>query len=487
MRTPLACFVVCLGVPTVAVFGGPPAATSFADRATAVIDVVLQKHIDPPARQQMILEGTRAVYRAAGQSLPQNTGRKVSGIATDAELGAYLKELQSRFDGKLKTEPVFLAGMLHALPGGARLVAAEERKVQGQLNANRYVGTGIVLRTNRDAGLPSIPRAFYKGPAWKAGVKSGDLILAIDGKSMKDTPLGEVVRLLRGEKGSVVEMKVRQPNSKTVRTLKITRDVAFIPTVDGYRQLSEAKWQYRLDGAKRLAYVRINRFASSTLHEVRQVERQLRGQPVAGIILDLRYGGGTLHDIVMLADALTDSGTIGRVRSGDKVKTYTSDRDALFARLPMAVLVDRTTTSGHEFLAAALQDNRKAIVVGEPTPGDGFVRSYVEVPGWNQALIIATGELQRADGTSLRKPRVPVAVPRVAHAANARRPGGVVPDVRVSISPKRRAELVRAYSSTTPGLRGPADDPLIEQAAKSLNARLDRIGAKNGKPTKSEG
>eukprot|EP00913_Durusdinium_trenchii_P022799 g21403.t1 len=273
--------------------------------------------------------------------------------------------------------------------------------------------------------------AFYNGPAWKAGVKSGDLILAIDGKDTRTMSLADVVKLLRGGDGTVVEMKVRQPDAQDIRTLKITRGVAFIPTVAGYRQISAGKWQFRVEKSQGLAYIRINSIGSSTLHELRQVERQLRGKGVRGILLDLRYGGGTLHDIVMVADALLDGKVIGRVQTGQSVKTHKSRPGALFAGLPLAVLLDRTASSGREFLAAALQDGRAAVVVGEPTSGDGVVRRAIPIPGWNHSMVIAVGTLQRGDGTPLRAVAAPPATVRLRKKTPAvkrprHRAGGVI-------------------------------------------------------------
>ena len=91
--------------------------------------------------------------------------------------------------------------------------------------------------------------------------------------------------------------------------------MAFIPTVEGYQQLSEAQWQYQIESAKDLAYIRINRIGSSTLHELREVEAKLRGKEIRGIVLDLRHGGGVLHDVVLVADGLLNEGKIGSMRS----------------------------------------------------------------------------------------------------------------------------------------------------------------------------
>lgn len=464
----------------------PAESDKTADRAESIIATILDNHIDPPTRQQLVLAGTRTVYRALKKPVPQKTSRRVSQIVDRKGLAAFLGELRKRLPWKKSLDDAFVNGIVASLPGGGRIITAEESRVQGQLNRNRYVGTGVVLSMNKRAKRPSFPKVFYNGPAWKAGAKHGDIILSIDGESSETMTVQRVVRLLRGEVDSKVVVKVRQPGSKKIRTLNITRGVAFIPTVDGYKQLSEAKWRYRIDKATHLAYVRINRIGSSTLHELRQAERAMQGKPIRGLVLDLRYGGGTLHDIVMIADALLTKGPIGRVRTGDNVKKYESTRGDLFAKLPMAVLVDRTTSSGREFLSAALQDRKRATVVGEPTPGDGNVRSFVRIPGSAERMLISIGELQRINGTSLRA---------AGHSRNAivyaikpknARPGSIVPDHIVMVKAKRRLALLRTYSHATPRLRKAGDDPIIAKAVEVLNAKLNRVGAKAKKP-KAEG
>lgn len=487
-------FCVVVAVAGNAVAAGVKQKRSFPQRVLTLTDVVLQRHIDPPTRQQMLLDGARAAYRAVGKPVPQGLSRRISALSTPQQIAAFLKELRAGYQGKPATfETAFTGGLLRAIPGGVRLIDAEERKVQGQLVANRYVGTGIVLAINGDHKRPAIRKPFFNGPAWKAGAKANDVILKIDGKSTAKMPLREVVRLLRGKKGSLVELVVRQPKAKETRKLKITRNVAFIPTVEGHRETAPGTWQFQVDSAKQLAYLRINRIGSSTLHELRQAETQLRGQKIRGVVLDLRFGGGTLHDIEIVADALLGKGTIGRVRSGDSIKTHKCSggkRRPLFAGLPMAVLVDRHSSSGREYLAAALQDNRKAIVVGEPTPGDGFVRTAVPIPGDDRAIVFAVGELQRADGTPLRATvratRGPVPFRAKSDRTRKHVAGGVVPDHIVRIPEGRRRELITAHSYTHPELTTPARDPVLAKAVDVLNAESFRADSKEQKQTRKK-
>ena len=112
-----------------------------------------------------------------------------------------------------------------------------------------------------------------------------------------------------------------------------------------------------------------------------------------------------MHHAVLLADALLDAGSIGRVRTQQRVRDFQASRDCLFNDMPLAILVSRDTSGTAEWLAAALQDNHRAIIVGTPTAGQGYAKSGVPLPDTDFVLVLATGLLQRADGRLLYGPR----------------------------------------------------------------------------------
>ncbi len=405
-------------------------------RVLAISDVVLQNHIDPPTRQQMILAGVKALYRADKRPVPKGLSGRVSELVDSEQILDYLAGIRMEF-GKLEDlEAIMTAGMLGTLPGGGTLIDADTDKVQGQLAANRYVGVGIKLSMSKEDTLPAIPEVIYNGPAWRAGVQADDLILEIDGDATANKDLKQVVQELRGEDGSDVELVVRQPDSQESRRLTMTRGRVFIPTVEGFREEQEGQWRYAIDSAKDIALLRINTIGPSTLHELRQAAANLRRQEIRGIILDLRSGGGRLHDIIMVADSLLDGGVIGHIRSWDGVRKHEARPGALFQDLPLAVLVARHTSSGNVFLTAALQDHERAIVVGEPTSGQSYVRSIIPIPGRSEKIIMAVGTMQRPDGTLLlarRSPSPLVAnVPISKPTDKKKRPGFIMPDHLVS-------------------------------------------------------
>jgi len=446
----------------------PKNRTSFESRILTLTDVVLQKHIDPPTRQQMILAGTKALYQADKRQIPKGLSQRVSDLAKPEQFEEFLKDIQTEFGALRNTEVILTQGLLSSLPCGAHLVDAETNMVQGQLAANRYVGIGIALTMNKKENFPAIPTVIYNGPAWRAGVKSGDMILKVNGQTMQSKNLVHAVQHLRGEEGSEVTIEVRQPGSQKSRKLKMTRGRVFIPTVEGTRKISEGEWQYKLGSADDIAYVRIKNIGSSTLHELRQVEAKLRDQNMKGIILDLRGGGSVLHDTIMVADSLLDGGVIGQIQSLDSLKKHEARPGALFQNIPMVVLVGKQTSPGSVFLTAALQDNHRAIVIGEPTSGQTYVRSNVPLPYRHDHILMATALMQRGDGTTLlvprfRSPRLPkINVGKTTQPI--KRPGFIMPDH--SVVPRQRA-VNRSKGST--------NSPILAKATEVLRSMQSQI------------
>ena len=149
----------------------------------------------------------------------------------------------------------------------------------------------------------------------EAGAKAGDLIVEVDGKDTLGVKLRTVVDWLRGEEGAPVRVVIRKPGEKANRTLHLTRSVVPFQMVEGYRRAGEG-WTYRIDPATPVAYVRIASITSGTLHELRQLEPQLRGEGVRAIVLDLRFTGGHSDNVqaaALVANGFLDGGLLWRV------------------------------------------------------------------------------------------------------------------------------------------------------------------------------
>jgi carboxyl-terminal processing protease len=387
-------------------------------------ELVLKNHIDPPTRQAMILAGLKTILALQTAPTP-DLSRRVSDLKNQQELTALLRELWPKFleaeRANKKVPPglierAVLHGSLRPVPGDAHLLAAKETRVQGQLQANRYVGIGIALGIDQEkTKLPLLMKVIPGGPAQLGGIRAGDLIEQIDGRTVASgTPLVEVVDRLRGLEGSELTLRVRHSDSKESRKVALVRLPVMIKSVHSLNEDADEKVGM-LDQTAKIAYLRIDAVNASTARELKAWEPRLREAGTRALILDLRgtRAGGdfdTYHAALLLADALLDGKPLGKLRTREGDRDFTADRESLFRDWPLAILINESTDGPAEWVAAALQDatpaeakQRHAIVVGVPSHGDGLVRSAIAVPGIDESVILATGVWQRPNAERQRK------------------------------------------------------------------------------------
>ncbi len=392
---------------------GPKHVDELAKRIFAITEVVLDHHIQPPTRQEMILVGLQSACAVKKVSVP-DLGRRVSDVRTLDELSNLLRDVWPKIAihddqaSNAQVEEALYEGMLRAVPGKPDILPAKEARVRAQIQANRYVGIGIALTIDEEkTHLPQIKHAMPGGPAALGGVKDGDLIERINNKPIaSDTKLTEVVDRLRGPEGSELTIRVRHPGAKESRTLPLVRLPVMFKSVKN-TLMGDGDDRVILASQKPpIAYLKIESITASTARELADWEPRLREAGVKGLILDLRgVGAGEgfdgYHSAVLLADSLLDGKPIGKLRTREGVRAFTADRECLFRDLPLAILIHKHTDGPAAWVAAALQDadppganRRRAVIVGTPGGGDNFVRSAVSLPDGDQ-LVLPTGLWER--------------------------------------------------------------------------------------------
>jgi carboxyl-terminal processing protease len=411
---------LCLAGPRATLADGPSreqskpssAPPGLAKLVESVVETVMEHHIDPPARQQMILTGVKALFKTVGAPVPERLSQRVSTVTTPEQLASLLADIWPASTGKAATGPqleeALLNGLLSNVSGNAYVMLEKERKVQEQSEGNRYVGIHIALGTDETEKRPKISEIIEGGPADRAGVKSNDLIEQIDGADTKGMALRDAVDRLRGDEGTSVTIKVRQVDQAAARTYTIVRGQHPRPTITGWHKGTTGDWDFRMSDFDPIAYLRINEMAGSTPHELRKIAVKLESQGIKAIVFDLRgRSRNSVHTAVLLADSLLDHGTIGRVRTGQGEMLYQADSDAILRGRPIAVLVDSGTSDAAEWLAAAIQDNKRGVVVGTPTmsarvdPGNAVVNSTFRIGTSEWSVSLTTGILERGDGRPL--------------------------------------------------------------------------------------
>ncbi len=264
-----------------------------------------------------------------------------------------------------------------------------------------YPGIGTYV-TMRDGNL-TILATFPDSPAEKAGLKSGDIILEIDGESLAGLDLDTAANKLRGPADTTVRLLVLHADETEPVEIELTRAIIELPSV---------VYEMRED----IAYITIFMFTGHTDGELTEVIQELEQDGAKGIIIDIRNnGGGLLDAATAVASHFLESGTVATTRNDEgTLREYYVDTDALHTNLPIVVLVNENTASAAEVLAGALQDYGRAVIAGNTTYGKGS----------------ATGVFTLADGSALN-----ITIARW-FTPNGRliEGNGIAPDIRLELT-----------------------------------------------------
>ncbi len=234
--------------------------------------------------------------------------------------------------------------------------------------SGKFEGIGAELGKKEEQLVVIAP--LPKSPAEAAGIKAGDRIFAIDGEPTAGLSVDAAASKIRGKKGTTVTLTLAPEKQDTLAEVKITRDVIVVPTV-----LFEMK-------ENNIAYVRLSVFNRETWPNFDKLIPQILAKSPKGLILDLRSNpGGYLETAVEVASEWIESGPILRERfSTDVVQEHPTFGMHRLSQMPTVVLVDGGTASASEIVAGALQDYKKAVVVGQKTFGKGSVQSFDILP-----------------------------------------------------------------------------------------------------------
>jgi carboxyl-terminal processing protease len=278
-------------------------------------------------------------------------------------------------------------GMLAALGDrySAYYDASQYSSFQDVLDG-RYSGVGLWIRREAN-GVVTVTSVQPQSPASRAGVRTGDELVAVAGKSVSGNTVAEIVRSLRGVPGSRVDVDIKHNGIPAHLALRRAN------VVNGDVSVS--------DLTPDIVRVRILAFTHGVGREVRAALSKARGRDVAGVVLDLRDNpGGLLDEAVETASALLDGGTVVTfVRRGDTPHTLTANQDG-DTTTPVVVLVNGGTASAAEVVAGALQDRGRAVLVGGRTFGKGTVQEPSRL-GDGSGLELTVGHYVTPAGRSL--------------------------------------------------------------------------------------
>ncbi len=273
-----------------------------------------------------------------------------------------------------------IRGMLSGLDPHSAYLGNEEYKELQEGTTGQFGGLGIEV--GMENGFVKVVSPIDDTPAHKAGIKAGDLIVRLDDKPVKGMTLAEAVKIMRGEPGTEIILTVVREGEEAPLKFTLTRAIIKVKSVK-HRLLE-----------KNYGYLRISSFQSATgqsLNEaVDELKKENEGQ-LKGLILDLRNNpGGVLNAAVEVSDAFLESGLIvfteGRIKNSEM--RFNATPNDVINGAPMVVLINGGSASASEIVAGALQDHKRAIIMGEKSFGKGSVQTIL--PTSNGAAIKLT-------------------------------------------------------------------------------------------------
>lgn len=285
-----------------------------------------------------------------------------------------------------------LKGMLQNLDPHSSYLNVKEFAEMRENTAGEFFGVGIEISVEN--GQVIVVSPIEDTPAYRAGVKAGDIILAIDGQPTQDLSSQEVVGKIRGPKGSKVELLLLHKDSRVPTTVSIERDA--IP-------MNSVKARFIDEG---YLWVRLTRFSERSTQELRKAVADARaGAEIKGIILDMRNNpGGLLDQAVSISDLFLQDGMIVsmRGRGAKQDKEFKASRSKGDMMEPVVVLVNSGTASAAEIVAGALQDRKRAVLIGERTFGKGSVQQIIPVGSNGSAVKLTTALYYTPSGRSIQ-------------------------------------------------------------------------------------
>jgi carboxyl-terminal processing protease len=311
-----------------------------------------------------------------GSSRARATSGDESPYAAVGQLGRVLVQVENNY-----VEPVerarlvngAIAGMVAELDPHSSYLPPQEWKLFQSETEGKFGGVGIEVDARGE--FLTVIAPIEGSPAARAGIRSGDKILSVDNESAVGDKLDKIVRKMRGAPGTHVKLGIRREGAKDAMVFDLVREIIHVPSVASKL----------LDG--KIGYVRLKQFQEHTHDELLAAAGKLRadtsGSGFRAVILDLRNDpGGLVDEAAETADEFLDGGVIFTMRHrGQVVDEVRARSGGAFANVPVVVLVNEWSASAAELVAGALQDHKRATVVGTNTFGKGSVQSIIELPG----------------------------------------------------------------------------------------------------------
>ena len=284
----------------------------------------------------------------------------------------------------------------------------EYQQFQEQMDQG-FVGIGVFVELDPVSKRLTIMSPLVGSPAFKAGIKSGDVIMAIDGIDTSGMTLKESTGHIKGRTGTTVNLSIQHVGEASPVEIPVERAEIPIESVYGDVRGEDGKWVFHLLEQPNIGYIRVHNFGERSAGEMQAALESYSedGQGVEALILDMRgNAGGLLNAAIDICDQFLDDGVIVSTKGrNNEVRSRTEATKGLKISpdIPMVVMVDKFSASASEIVAACLQDNQRAVVVGQRSWGKGTVQNIIKLEGGKSALRLTVARYSRPSGKNIHK------------------------------------------------------------------------------------
>jgi carboxyl-terminal processing protease len=327
-----------------------------------------------------------------------------SALATDDKIPdhyraftAALSAIENSYVDKVESDALVtgaIRGMLGTLDPHSSYFTPKEYAQMRERQEGRYYGIGVsIVAVDGDITAVTV---FEGSPAYKKGIRSGDVIAKVNTKDAKGWTTEQAMRELRGPRGTTVDVEIRRRGYEALIPFQLTRDEVYIPTVPAY---------FMIDSTT--GYIRMQDFGENTDRDVKHALHDLTSKGMRRLLFDIRNNpGGPLDQAIQVANEFLPRGrmivyTRGRIANSDQ--DYRAKDDGEFTDIPIVLLANRNSASASEIVTGALQDHDRAYVVGETTFGKALVQSVYRISA-GAGLALTTAHYYTPSGRLIQRP-----------------------------------------------------------------------------------
>lgn len=405
------------------------------------------------------------------------------------KIGYNIQLIEEKYVDKVDPDELYIAamqGIVSKLDEFSDFIPPSSYEEFQAVIEQHFGGVGILIEGPPQADRLTVVMPLPGSPAYEAGLRPGDVISKIDGKSTVGLKTNEASELMRGPIGESVTLTVER-RGETPVDFNIIRDDIAVDSVYGDRTRDDSLPEFMLEEDQRIAYIRVSLFGEKTAREFAKALEAVSDDAEA-IVIDLRFNpGGILDAAVAMCDMLIDEGVIVSTRGRtlqSKTQVEATEGTLLPKDIPIVVLVNDGSASASEIMAGCLQDSGRAIIAGSRSYGKGTVQQVFSLDSDKTALKFTTARFYRPSGANIHRTK----------EMNPEDQWGISPEDDLALDLEQSAQIrinrrwwrrndPRAINdSQAPPMPEYAGDPQLEMAVTKLQQLLGEVGGSPAQP-----